>query len=333
MMPDSSKMIFEETDPDMTICKSVLASLSKKHRRLPDEGYDLWNYVLHAMQSFVHSHWQWHTFHTQRIADAQGHKESVQGCNFNEHLHSCNYTYVISQIDNREAMRNKSHHRFRTTLEHSLQQPSVSQKVIPSISVIPGEIGEDPRETLLQSWLVKLSMADSRSKNTQSLMKIMRSFFGYFTNSYQFILVATIFQKLLKIKTSLNFLISLWLGRVFLTHPVKETGSHQRTPQKKKSPHPRCRFRCVTSGGGGNVTQAGHRPIGRSRYRNLSHILVCRMYVLTVYVCRSSANSTEAPKSCAWIMRDMTSDLPKKPRMKRHNTMQTMHFKIESMFV
>ena len=56
MMPDSSKMIFEETDPDITICKSVLASLSKKHRRLPDEGYDLWNYVLDAMQSFVQSH-------------------------------------------------------------------------------------------------------------------------------------------------------------------------------------------------------------------------------------------------------------------------------------
>lgn len=133
-------------------------------------------------------------------------------------------------------MRNKSHHRFRTTLEHSLQQPSVSQKVIPSISVIPGEIGEDPRETLLQSWLVKLSMADSRSKNTQSLMKIMRSFFGYFTNSYQFILVATIFRKLmLKIKTSLNTDIFV-TRKGTLTHPVKETGSHQRTPQKQNHP-------------------------------------------------------------------------------------------------
>ena len=266
MMPDSSKMIFEETDPDMTICKSVLASLSKKHRRLPDEGYDLWNYVLHAMQSFVQSHWQWHTFHTQRIADAQGHKESVQGCNFNEHLHSCNYTYVISQIDNREAMRNKSHHRFRTTLEHSLQQPSVSQKVIPSISVIPGEIGEDPRETLLQSWLVKLSMADSRSKNTQSLMKIMRLL-------YQFISIHIGCDNLPKINAQNQNITEYWYlcDSEGNPHPSsKRNWLPSENPPKTKSPHPRCRFRCVTSGGGGNVTQAGHRPIGRSRYRNLS---------------------------------------------------------------
>ena len=103
---------------------------------------------------------------------------------------------------------------------------------------------------------------------------------------------------MLKIKTSLK---SWYLcdSEGNLGHSVKETGSHQRTAPKKN--HPTL------------AVDSGVWP--------------------QVQWWLDQQTSTEAPQSCAWIMRDMMCrDLPKDRMMKRHNTL-TMHFKIESMFV